>query len=109
MLRIIILSLIFLISTSYAQGVVTTTTQGITVVNPSGSCPCPDSLDIFGRPCGLNSAYSRSGGIAPICPGYPTAATTTNVCPDLSNYNVPAGYRVAGLSPTCQAVLVPLN
>lgn len=33
----------------------------------SGNCPCPYNRDSAGRTCGGRSAYSRSGGEAPLC------------------------------------------
>ena len=32
-----------------------------------GNCPCPYHLDRAGRKCGKRSAWSRSGGYAPLC------------------------------------------
>jgi hypothetical protein len=32
-----------------------------------GSCPCPYNVDRAGRMCGRRSAYSRPGGVSPIC------------------------------------------
>lgn len=37
------------------------------IMNYSGSCPCPENLDRAGRRCGRRSAYSRPGGAAPMC------------------------------------------
>jgi len=33
----------------------------------SGSCPCPYNSDRAGRRCGGRSAYSRPGGVSPLC------------------------------------------
>lgn len=33
----------------------------------TGSCRCPDDRDRAGRRCGARSAYSRPGGVAPLC------------------------------------------
>jgi hypothetical protein len=32
-----------------------------------GSCPCPYSTDRAGHRCGGRSAYSKPGGVAPLC------------------------------------------
>lgn len=31
-----------------------------------------------------------------------------NVCPSPNNYSLTAGYRLAGISPSCQAVQIPM-
>lgn len=38
-----------------------------------GDCPCPESINSQGKPCGGNSAYRRGGGTRPLC--YPTDVT----------------------------------
>ncbi len=35
--------------------------------NYSGNCPCPYNTDRAGRACGQRSAYSRPGGVSPLC------------------------------------------
>lgn len=42
-----------------------------------GPCPCPYSVMRNGRSCGGRSAYSRPGGLAPIC--YPADISSTQV------------------------------
>jgi hypothetical protein len=37
------------------------------VTSFKGSCPCPYSLDKAKKPCGTQSAYTKSKGAAPVC------------------------------------------
>jgi hypothetical protein len=39
----------------------------------------------------------------------PTPTEIKPLCPPLSQYSVPAGYRIAGISPGCLAVPIPLS
>jgi hypothetical protein len=39
----------------------------------SGTCPCPESRNAVGNPCGGTSAYSRRGAERPLC--YPSDVT----------------------------------
>lgn len=43
----------------------------------SGPCPCPYNTDRAGRSCGGRSAYSRPGGVSPLC--YPSDISDTQV------------------------------
>ena len=40
-------------------------------------CPCPESLNSRGDPCGANSAYARRGSNRPLC--YPSNVTDAMV------------------------------
>lgn len=42
-----------------------------------GNCPCPYSVARNGSRCGGRSAYSRSGGYAPLC--YPSDVTEADL------------------------------
>lgn len=95
MLKAIIFSLFCVIPVTFAQD------------SNTASCPCPYSLDANGNRCGANSAWSKSGGAGPQC--YSNESVTQSSCPPIGNYSVPAGFRVAGISPSCQAVIIPLS
>jgi hypothetical protein len=55
-----------------------------------GSCPCPYSTARDGSRCGKRSAYSRPGGLAPLC--FPDDISTNMVAQYRKTHNL-AGKR----------------
>lgn len=47
------------------------------IASYSGNCPCPYSRANNGSRCGKRSAYSRPGGVSPLC--YPSDVTAALV------------------------------
>lgn len=39
----------------------------------------------------------------------PDRNSPPDYCPSASAYNIPSGYRLAGISPSCQAVIIPMS
>ena len=39
----------------------------LSIATYGGNCPCPYNTDSAGRRCGGRSAYSRAGGVSPLC------------------------------------------
>lgn len=128
MLKTIILSLIFLAPVSYAQDVMTTDQQAVTVtrtavpatatpvvtpVAPVVTTPATPVLTTPVTPVSPDIAVTPAfGGAVTTIPATTDILNTTSqtaLCPPLSFYYIPQGYRIAGMSPTCQVVVVPME
>jgi hypothetical protein len=117
MVRNIIFGLIFLTPVSYAQDVMTTDQQAVTVTRTSVPAAATPVAPVVTTP-----AVTTDIAVTPAFPGAVTPTVvpvatpdilTTNpqtaFCPPLSYYYIPDGYRIAGMSPTCQVVIVPME
>jgi hypothetical protein len=69
LLLLLVLTLILIVQPSMAQSDDDIKQKIIdqSILSYSGSCPCPYNRDRAGRRCGKRSAYSRPGGVSPIC------------------------------------------
>lgn len=122
----IVISLLVLTPISFAQNAVPTTPPVPATYDES--CLCRNDRTKDGRLCGLLSAFDRDLGFHPACDKNGNRITTVvntnqattsqteydsnrtpDYCPAASAYNIPSGYRLAGISPSCQAVVIPMS
>lgn len=130
MLRKIIFVLIFLTPVSFAQDVMSTDQQAVTVTSTSVPATATPVVTTPAVPITTTNVPVITTPTAPmttdvaVTPAFPGVATPTvpvtttdiinsnlqtSFCPPLSFYYIPAGYRVAGMSPSCQVVIVPME
>lgn len=116
MVRNIIFGLIFLTPVSYAQDVMTTDQQAVTVTRTSVPAAATPVVTTPAMPVTTDMAVTPAfpGAVTPTVvpvatPDILTTNPQTAFCPPLSYYYIPDGYRIAGMSPTCQVVIVPME
>lgn len=96
--KIIITTCLILLSPiSYAQDV-TTTTQQTDISTTPAFAPAPTTTI---APTSTTTSSSTSYNYDRLAP--------PSYCPSADSYNIPNGYRLAGISPSCKAVIIPMS
>jgi len=68
--------------------------------------PIPANLK---APPGMCTWVKSNGSTICVPTPYPSREEVTILCPAASSYSIPSGYRLAAISPSCQAVFIPMD